>query len=214
MHQRKCLNYLLLRDILTLFFYNLCSKWIVDWNCRQRVSVQSIWMSIKFNQVFSPVKERHQNFLIKYNFLPVYGIDEYVPGPVEPLPHEHSSLRSVQVRYLDTVSASVRPVQLLTYPVYSQTRGALQATPYYHLHRKQEGGLAYEQSCFFLKKKYLENISPFCGVTDTPLFWTSRGVSSGFQSQSGQPYSRLAEGNCLLLTILWLFLSFTRSFIM
>ena len=26
-----------------------------------------------------------------------------------------------------------------------------------------------------------------------PLFWTSGDVSSGFQSQSGQPYSHLAE---------------------
>ena len=37
-------------------------------------------------------------------------------------------------------------------------------------------------------KKILENVSPFCGATDTQ-FWTSGDVSSGFQSQSGQPYS-------------------------
>ena len=39
----------------------------------------------------------------------------------------------------------------------------------------------------FFKKKSLEDISPFCGATDTP------DVSSGFQSQCGQPYSHLAE---------------------
>ena len=33
-----------------------------------------------------------------------------------------------------------------------------------------------------------------------PLFWTSGGVSSGFQSQSGQPYSHLVEACCLRFT--------------
>ena len=32
-----------------------------------------------------------------------------------------------------------------------------------------------------------------------PLFWTSGDVSSGFQSQSGQPYSCLAEAYMLHL---------------
>ena len=36
-------------------------------------------------------------------------------------------------------------------------------------------------TCFF--ENNLEDISPFCGATDTP-FWTSSDVSSGFQSQS------------------------------
>ena len=31
------------------------------------------------------------------------------------------------------------------------------------------------------------------GATDSTLFWTSGDVSSGFQSQSGEPYSQLAE---------------------
>ena len=30
-----------------------------------------------------------------------------------------------------------------------------------------------------------------------PLFWASGDVSSGFQSQSGQPYSHLAEAYVL-----------------
>ena len=30
-----------------------------------------------------------------------------------------------------------------------------------------------------------------------PLFWTSGGISSGFQSQSGKPYSHLAEAYML-----------------
>ena len=42
-------------------------------------------------------------------------------------------------------------------------------------------------------------MSPFCGATDT-LFWTSGDVSSGFQSQSGQPYSSLAEAYVLRYT--------------
>ena len=32
----------------------------------------------------------------------------------------------------------------------------------------------------FFKKKFLEDMSPFCGATDTPV-WTSGDVSSGFQ---------------------------------
>ena len=44
--------------------------------------------------------------------------------------------------------------------------------------------------------KILEDMSPFC-VTLIPLFWTSGDVSSGFQSQSGQPYSNLVEGYVL-----------------
>ena len=36
-------------------------------------------------------------------------------------------------------------------------------------------------------------MKPFCGTTVIPMFWTSGDVSSGFQSQSGQPYSCLAE---------------------
>ena len=40
--------------------------------------------------------------------------------------------------------------------------------------------------------EFFEYVSPVCGVTDTPV-WTSGDVSSGFQSQSGQPYSRLVE---------------------
>ena len=41
-------------------------------------------------------------------------------------------------------------------------------------------------------KKNLEDMSLFVG-TLIPLFWISSDVSSGFQSQSGQPYSCLAE---------------------
>ena len=33
----------------------------------------------------------------------------------------------------------------------------------------------------------------------TPLFWTSGYVSSGFQSQSAQPYSHLAEADVMIL---------------
>ena len=39
--------------------------------------------------------------------------------------------------------------------------------------------------------KFLEDISPFVGPPNS--FWSSGDVSSGFQSHSGQPYSRLAE---------------------
>ena len=42
---------------------------------------------------------------------------------------------------------------------------------------------------FFFK---LEDISPFCGATDT-LFRTAGDVSPEFQIQSGQPYLHLAE---------------------
>ena len=48
------------------------------------------------------------------------------------------------------------------------------------------------ESSLELFLKFLEDVSPFCGATDT-LFWTSGDVSSGFQSQSGQPYSHLIE---------------------
>ena len=44
---------------------------------------------------------------------------------------------------------------------------------------------------FFLKKEKFGGHVLF-GATDT-LFWTSSDVSPGFQSQSGQPYSHLAE---------------------
>ena len=37
---------------------------------------------------------------------------------------------------------------------------------------------------------------PFYGATDT-LFCTSGDVSSGFQSQSGMPYSHLAEAHVM-----------------
>ena len=39
-----------------------------------------------------------------------------------------------------------------------------------------------------LKKKVLDDISPFVGPL-IPMFWTSGYISSGFQSHSGQPYS-------------------------
>ena len=48
----------------------------------------------------------------------------------------------------------------------------------------------------FFKKK-LEDISPFCGATDTPVFWTPGDVSSGFQNQSRQPYLHLADAYLL-----------------
>ena len=38
-----------------------------------------------------------------------------------------------------------------------------------------------------------------------PLFWTSGDVSSGFQSQNGQPYSSLAEAYVsIMLTVCFL----------
>ena len=43
---------------------------------------------------------------------------------------------------------------------------------------------------FFLK--FLLDTCPFVGPL-IPLFWTSGDVSSGFQSQSGQPHLNLAE---------------------
>ena len=56
---------------------------------------------------------------------------------------------------------------------------------------------------FVFLKKFLEDISPFVGPQIT-LFWTSGDVSSGLQSQSGQPYSCLAE-----VYVLYIFLRFT-----
>ena len=45
-----------------------------------------------------------------------------------------------------------------------------------------------------LKKEFFGEHKSFFTVRPLILlFWTSGGVSSGFQSQSGQPYSRLAE---------------------
>ena len=35
-----------------------------------------------------------------------------------------------------------------------------------------------------------------------PLFWTSGEVSSGFQSQNGQPYSHLAEAYSHLVKVM------------
>ena len=49
-------------------------------------------------------------------------------------------------------------------------------------------------SLFYLFKNYLVDRCPFMGSL-IPLFWTSGNVSSGFQSQSGQPYSHLV-GAC------------------
>ena len=46
-------------------------------------------------------------------------------------------------------------------------------------------------SCLFFKI-FLEDRSLFVGPLVT-LFWTSGDIYSGFQSQSGQPYSHLAE---------------------
>ena len=40
--------------------------------------------------------------------------------------------------------------------------------------------------------KEMEDRSPFCRPLIL-LFWTSSDVSSGFQSQSGQPYLHLVE---------------------
>ena len=45
---------------------------------------------------------------------------------------------------------------------------------------------------FFLKKKIWRTWVFFVGPL-IPLFWTSGDVSSGFQCQSGQPYSSLVE---------------------
>ena len=44
----------------------------------------------------------------------------------------------------------------------------------------------------FIFFKILEDINPFCKATDTPC-WTCADSSSGFQSQSEQPYSHLVE---------------------
>ena len=41
---------------------------------------------------------------------------------------------------------------------------------------------------FFFLKKFLADTCPFLGPL-LPLFWISGDVSSGFQSQSGLPYS-------------------------
>ena len=75
-----------------------------------------------------------QRFTLRVPNSPVHGIYQYIPGSVESLPHEHRSLRPVQVRYLYPVGTRVRPVQLLTDPVYGETRGALQAAAYYLLY--------------------------------------------------------------------------------
>ena len=44
-------------------------------------------------------------------------------------------------------------------------------------------------SLYFILLIFLENTSPFFVGPLKPLFWISSDVSSGFQSQSGQPYS-------------------------
>ena len=46
--------------------------------------------------------------------------------------------------------------------------------------------------------QFLEDISPFVGPL-IPLFRTSGDISSGFQSQSGQPYFHLVEAYVLHL---------------
>ena len=45
---------------------------------------------------------------------------------------------------------------------------------------------------YFFLKKFLEDISPFRGATDT-LFWTSGDISPGFQSQGGYPFCMLSR---------------------
>ena len=55
-----------------------------------------------------------------------------------------------------------------------------------HVYQEQR----YHPHTFF--KKNMEDISPFCGVTNIPVL-DSGGVSFGFQSRSGQPYSCLEE---------------------
>ena len=42
-------------------------------------------------------------------------------------------------------------------------------------------------------------MSSFCGATDT-LFWTFIDVSSGFQSQGGQPCSHMVEAYVIYVT--------------
>ena len=66
------------------------------------------------------------------------------------------------------------------------------------LHRAFYGLCLSSMSWFnaiFFFPKFLEDISPFAGPL-IPLFWTS-GNFSGFQSQSGQSYSCLAEAYVL-----------------
>ena len=41
------------------------------------------------------------------------------------------------------------------------------------------------------------------------LFWTSDDISSGFQSQSGQPYSRMVEAYVLHFQVLKLIMEMT-----
>ena len=56
---------------------------------------------------------------------------------------------------------------------------------------------AYQVIPFFLSfEKILEDISPFYGPLIS-LFWTSSDVSCGFQNQSEQPYSCLADAYML-----------------
>ena len=47
----------------------------------------------------------------------------------------------------------------------------------------------------FFKKIFVEDINPLGRLI--PLFWTFGDISCGFQSQSGQPYSHLAEAYSL-----------------
>ena len=54
--------------------------------------------------------------------------------------------------------------------------------------RIKEGKIPIKLKNFFCFK-FLEDISLFVWSL-IPLFWTSGDISSGFHSQSGQPYSR------------------------
>ena len=56
--------------------------------------------------------------------------------------------------------------------------------------------LSYPEHVFIIFGGHKSSVGPL-----TPLFWTSGDVSSGFQSQSGQPYLHLAEA--YLLFHLW-----------
>ena len=53
---------------------------------------------------------------------------------------------------------------------------------------------------FFLLNYFCRDICPFVDPL-APLFWTSGDVSSGFQRQSGQPYSHSVEADEDLLYI-------------
>ena len=115
-----------------------------------------------------------------------------LPGPGRHPPAEHTgrySQRAGGMHPTGIQSCFSMFLRLLVLTISSKNRCCILFIKTISSFPSVSSCLSISMFCFVFLKKILEDISPFCGATDTSVldFWTSA------KSQSGQSYSHLAE---------------------